>query len=764
MFLGAAVCAVVAGLLALVLFRTAATRGPRRGHPAPLRRLTTTLGPVGDEFDDLLAANAAYAAHFEEGDFDGIAHAGVAIVTCMDSRIDPLRMLGLQHGDAKIFRNPGGRVTPQALEALVLGVHLLNVDRILVIPHTRCAMTASTQEELRDADRRVRRPGRHLAAVRRRRGPDGGPRRGRRQIRTHPLIPRPSRSVASCTTSTPAARAQGLAGRSGSRTLVPMRLLERELQLGALHDYAADARRGRRPAGAGLRRGRDRQVHPGRGVRRGSRTPRRLERLRRRVHAVGPRAAAGRRRPVGRRRPGRVRRRRTSRRPLRRPALDAARARRPVGAGLEDLHFADEATLDLVGHLARRLRGVRALVVATYRDDGLAENRALRETLGEASSQRSTRRIALPPLTPAASTRSATAPAPAGRGARAHRRQPVLRHRGAARRATSSRPLPATPSWPGPPGSPRRPRGARRGGPGRRARRARPAGRGHRRRPCALDEPVARDCWSPTDGPAVPSRDRPPRRRARGRPAPRRRGAPPDPRRARGGGRRDDARLAHHAEGALDAAATVRYARRAGDRSAALASRREAAAQYHRALRFVPADQPLVRADLLDELGIQLATLDQFGPAADALEESVTLWRAEGVPLREGDALRRLSVAYYRLCRGPEERAALAAGTRRARAAGPVPRAGLGAVADGRPVHGRQRDRRGAPTTPRAPARWPRPSASPTCQRRPQHAGLRRVRPGERWLAWLREALDTRRSSTGCTTRPGAPTPTCRPC
>jgi carbonic anhydrase len=103
-----------------------------------------------DAFDDLLAANAAYAAEFDEGEFDGIAHAGVAIVTCMDSRIDPLRMLGLQHGDAKIFRNPGGRVTSSALEALVLGVHLLNVDRILVIPHTRCAMTASTQQELRD--------------------------------------------------------------------------------------------------------------------------------------------------------------------------------------------------------------------------------------------------------------------------------------------------------------------------------------------------------------------------------------------------------------------------------------------------------------------------------------------------------------------------------------------------------------------------------------------------------------------------------------
>jgi carbonic anhydrase len=102
-----------------------------------------------DAFEDLLTANRDYAASFQMTGFDGIAHAGVAMVTCMDSRIDPLRMVGLRPGDAKIFRNPGGRVTPQALEALVLGVHLLNVHRILVVPHTRCAMASSTLEELR---------------------------------------------------------------------------------------------------------------------------------------------------------------------------------------------------------------------------------------------------------------------------------------------------------------------------------------------------------------------------------------------------------------------------------------------------------------------------------------------------------------------------------------------------------------------------------------------------------------------------------------
>ena len=103
---------------------------------------------MGD-FDDLIAANREFAADFGLGGFDGVAHAGVAIVTCMDSRIDPLRMVGLTPGDAKIFRNPGGRVTSAALEALVLGVHLLNVQRILVVPHTRCAVASNTEKELR---------------------------------------------------------------------------------------------------------------------------------------------------------------------------------------------------------------------------------------------------------------------------------------------------------------------------------------------------------------------------------------------------------------------------------------------------------------------------------------------------------------------------------------------------------------------------------------------------------------------------------------
>jgi len=104
---------------------------------------------VPSDFADLLAANAAFAETFDLAGFDGVAHAGVAVVTCMDSRIDPLRMLGLKSGDAKIFRNPGGHVSSAALDAMVLGVHLLGVQRILIVPHTKCALATNTEAELR---------------------------------------------------------------------------------------------------------------------------------------------------------------------------------------------------------------------------------------------------------------------------------------------------------------------------------------------------------------------------------------------------------------------------------------------------------------------------------------------------------------------------------------------------------------------------------------------------------------------------------------
>jgi carbonic anhydrase len=99
-------------------------------------------------FADLLTRNGGYQTQITHGGFDGVAHAGVAMVTCMDSRIEPLKMIGLKVGDAKIMRTPGGRVTPDALVGCVLSVHLLGVNRILVVPHTRCAMATGEDADI----------------------------------------------------------------------------------------------------------------------------------------------------------------------------------------------------------------------------------------------------------------------------------------------------------------------------------------------------------------------------------------------------------------------------------------------------------------------------------------------------------------------------------------------------------------------------------------------------------------------------------------
>lgn len=98
-------------------------------------------------FDDLLAANRRYATSAPRN-FDGYAHAGVAVVTCMDSRLQPLEMLGLFLGEAKILRTPGGHVTEDALNGCILGVNLLRVRRILVISHNRCAMASCDDLEM----------------------------------------------------------------------------------------------------------------------------------------------------------------------------------------------------------------------------------------------------------------------------------------------------------------------------------------------------------------------------------------------------------------------------------------------------------------------------------------------------------------------------------------------------------------------------------------------------------------------------------------
>ena len=101
-----------------------------------------------DSFKDLLAANSEYSQTFKYSELTGRAQKGLAIVTCMDSRINPLSVVGMRSGDAKILRNAGARVTEDVLRTLVLATYLLGVDRILIMPHTDCRMAQGSEAEI----------------------------------------------------------------------------------------------------------------------------------------------------------------------------------------------------------------------------------------------------------------------------------------------------------------------------------------------------------------------------------------------------------------------------------------------------------------------------------------------------------------------------------------------------------------------------------------------------------------------------------------
>ena len=107
----------------------------------------------GESFGDVLEGNSAYASRYVASKLGGRAAQGLAIITCMDSRIEPLALVGMKHGDVKILRNAGARVTDDVLRTLVLATYLLGVDRVLVMPHTDCKMASNTEEQIHDAIR-----------------------------------------------------------------------------------------------------------------------------------------------------------------------------------------------------------------------------------------------------------------------------------------------------------------------------------------------------------------------------------------------------------------------------------------------------------------------------------------------------------------------------------------------------------------------------------------------------------------------------------
>jgi len=100
------------------------------------------------EVDRLVEANAAYAG-IHANVADARPRRRLAVVTCMDARIDAFAALGLQLGDAHVIRNAGGRVTDDVLRSLALSSHVLGVDTVVVMQHTECGLAGVTDEELR---------------------------------------------------------------------------------------------------------------------------------------------------------------------------------------------------------------------------------------------------------------------------------------------------------------------------------------------------------------------------------------------------------------------------------------------------------------------------------------------------------------------------------------------------------------------------------------------------------------------------------------
>src|SRR4051795_4432463 len=101
-----------------------------------------------NEVARLLEANAAYAAaHAEIPDARPSRH--LAVVTCMDARIDVFAALGLQLGEAHVIRNAGGRVTDDVLRSLAVSSHVLGVETVLIVQHTKCGLAGVSDAELR---------------------------------------------------------------------------------------------------------------------------------------------------------------------------------------------------------------------------------------------------------------------------------------------------------------------------------------------------------------------------------------------------------------------------------------------------------------------------------------------------------------------------------------------------------------------------------------------------------------------------------------
>lgn len=328
---------------------------------------------------------------------------------------------------------------------------------------------------------------------------------------------------------------------------------------------------------------------------------------------------------------------------------------------VEDVHWADEATLDLVRFLGRRIRDVRALLVVTYRDDGLVAGDPLRVALGELASQRATRRLDLPRLS-ADAVHALTADTGVD-GDDVYR-------------LTGGNPFFVSEVMQAEPGQ--LPGTARDAVLARVARLSGSAREvldtaaliGSRVEPAFLETVTGAapdlvdellSCGVLTgEGGLLRFRHEIARVAIEsGVPAHRRTHACRAILRALlAAGCDDPERLAFYADAIGAEALVLEHAPRAGRRASELAAHREAAVQYERALRFASAADIRTVAALYDDLASELALVDRWQDSADAREAALLRWREVGDRVREGDCLRLLSRTMWRLCRGEDSRRA----------------------------------------------------------------------------------------------------------
>jgi len=138
--------------------------------------------------DELVENNKEYAANFDKGDLPVPPAKKVAVVACMDARLVPTRLLGLEEGDAHVIRNAGGLVTDQEIRSLSISQTLLGTEEIVLIHHTDCGMLSFTDDQFKDQieESAGQRPGWHSGAFS---DLDEDVRSARRRIEDSPFVP-----------------------------------------------------------------------------------------------------------------------------------------------------------------------------------------------------------------------------------------------------------------------------------------------------------------------------------------------------------------------------------------------------------------------------------------------------------------------------------------------------------------------------------------------------------------------------------------------